>query len=170
MQRALTFGMLAGAVSLALMIAAMHLFGHSLLLGYLAMLVGLTFIFLGVKQYRDTVYGGVIRFGPAFAMGAAIAIVAGIAYALVWEGYLALTHYRFMDDYIASVLREQREAGASAAALAKQAAELDSLREQYRDPLFRLPMTFLEVAPVGLLVALVSALLLRNSRLLPATR
>jgi len=36
------------------------------------------------------------------------------------------------------------------------------------NPLFRLPMTFVEIFPVGLLIALVSAGLLRNPRFLPA--
>lgn len=169
MKTVATYGLLAGVVSIGLMLIAMIFISHSLVLGYVAMLTGLAFIFIGVRRYRDTVHGGIVRFAPAFAMGAAIALVAGIAYVLVWEVYLAATDYRFMDDYIASLLRDHRAAGASAASLAKETAELETLRVQYRDPLFRMPMTFLEVAPVGLLVALVSALLLRNPRVLPAT-
>ena len=38
----------------------------------------------------------------------------------------------------------------------------------YQSPLYRLPMTFAEIFPVGLLVSIVSAILLRNSRFLPA--
>ena len=43
-----------------------------------------------------------------------------------------------------------------------------AMAEAYRNPLFRLPMTFVEIFPVGLLIALVSAGLLRNPRFLPA--
>ena len=45
---------------------------------------------------------------------------------------------------------------------------MERLREQYANPVFRLPITFLEIFPVGLLITLVSAGLLRNSELLPA--
>ena len=38
----------------------------------------------------------------------------------------------------------------------------------YANPLFRLPITFTEILPVGLIVSLISALLLRNSRFMPA--
>jgi hypothetical protein len=38
----------------------------------------------------------------------------------------------------------------------------------YANPLFRIPMVFLEIFPVGFIVALISAALLRNPRLLPA--
>ena len=47
---------------------------------------------------------------------------------------------------------------------------MERFKQQYANPLFRLPMTFTEVFPVGVLVSLISAGLLRNSRFLPARR
>ncbi len=47
---------------------------------------------------------------------------------------------------------------------------LNQMRDEYANPLYRLPMTFLEIFPVGLIVALVSAALIRNARFLPAAR
>ncbi|HEX4695970.1 DUF4199 domain-containing protein [Sphingomonas sp.] len=169
----LIYGLLAGAV-LAAFVAAVGLLHHalafvaSLAFGYAVMLVAMSFIFVGVKRYRDLEGGGVIRFWRAFGLGLLIALIAGIAYALVWEAYLAATHYAFMDEYIATSLAKARGAGKSAADIAKMTADFDSMRAMYANPLYRLPMTFMEVAPVGLLVALFSAALLRNPRLLPA--
>ena len=40
--------------------------------------------------------------------------------------------------------------------------------KNYANPLYRLPITFVEMFPVGVLISLVSAALLRNSRFLPA--
>jgi len=137
--------------------------------GYLVMLVALTFIFVGVKRHRDVELGGVIKFGRAFALGLGIAIAAGVAYVAVWEIYLATTDYQFMDQYIAGIMRARQAQGLSAAALAEELAKLESMRTSYANPLLRIPMTFMEIFPVGLLVSLVSALLLRNSKLLPAT-
>jgi hypothetical protein len=54
------------------------------------------------------------------------------------------------------------------AAYQKAVAEMDAMRRQYANPLFRMPMTFIEIFPVGLLMAFVSAALLRNPRFLPA--
>ena len=175
MRYALTYGLLSGLVIIATMLTGLLLsdresFFSSEWFGYLVMLVALTFIFVGVKRYRDVERGGIIRFGPAFAMGLGIAAVAGLAYVAVWEAYLAATDYAFMDEYIAGALRARQAEGMTGAALAREAAELETLRSQYGNPLFRIPMTFLEIFPVGLLVALVSALLLRNPRLLPAAR
>ncbi len=175
MKYALTYGLLSGLVIIATMLSGIVLGGQdslfsSMWFGYLVMLVALTFIFVGVKRYRDIDHGGVIKFVPAFVLGLAIAAVGGLAYIIVWEAYLALTDYRYMDDYVAGILRAREAAGASAAAIAREAASLESMRVSYRNPLLRVPMTFLEIFPVGLLVALFSALLLRNPKLLPATR
>jgi Protein of unknown function (DUF4199) len=174
MRYALTYGLLSGLVVILTMITGIAFsdnesFFSSEWFGYLVMLVALTFIFVGVKRYRDVELGGVIKFGRAFAMGLGIAVAAGVAYVGVWEIYLAMTDYKFMDQYIAGIMRAREAQGLSAAALAEELAKLESMRTSYANPLFRVPMTFMEIFPVGLLVSLVSALLLRNSKLLPAT-
>jgi hypothetical protein len=176
MKYALVYVLLSGLVVAGVIVAGLAVGGHdsgifgTLWFGYLVMLVALTFIFVGVKRYRDVERGGVIKFLPAFLMGLGIAVCAGIAYACVWEIYLASTGYHFMDEYAAAIIRHRQAEGASAAELARVTAEMQAARESYANPLFRFPMTFLEIFPVGLLVALVSAALLRNPRLLPAAR
>jgi hypothetical protein len=127
-------------------------------------------IFVGVKRYRDVACGGVIRFGRALVLGIGIAVVAGVIYVIGWELYLALSGRDFMGDYSAAILKTMREEGAAQAAIDAQAAKLRELARMYASPLFRLPMTFVEIFPVGLVVALVSATVLRNPRVLPATR
>jgi len=175
MKYALLYGFLSGLVIILTMITGIVFSGResffsSEWFGYLVMLVALTFIFVGVKRYRDIERGGVIKFGIAIAMGLAIAAAAGVAYVGVWEIYLAMTDYKFMDQYIAGIMRAKQAAGISGAALAAEMAKLESMRANYANPLFRIPMTFMEIFPVGFLVSLVSALLLRNPRVLPATR
>jgi hypothetical protein len=169
----LTYGLISGVIIL-LGILATIVFnpgGHShgsVWLGYLIMLIGLSAILLAVKSHRDKALGGVIRFWPAFLIGLGVAVVATIAYAAVWEVYLAITHYRFMDEYTASMLAQKKAAGISGADYAKAVAQMEQMKASYANPLFRIPMTMAEIFPVGLLVALVSAALVRNSKFLPA--
>ncbi|HWA60968.1 MAG TPA: DUF4199 domain-containing protein [Caulobacteraceae bacterium] len=168
----LVYGLVSGLIVIFGILATMLVSGgaphSSVWLGYLIMLLALSVILVAVKRRRDEALGGVIRFGPAFLMGLGIAVVASIAYVTVWEVYLAVTHYSFIEHYTAGVLAAKRAAGVTGAAYAKVAAEMDAMRRQYADPLYRLPMTFMEIFPVGLLVALASAALLRNPRFLPA--
>lgn len=175
MKYILTYGLLSGLVIIATMVAGIAFseqgdFFSSAYFGYTVMLVALSFIFVGVKRYRDIERGGIVKFGPAFGVGLGIAAFAGVAYVIGWETYLAATDYRFMDEYIAGILKARQEAGVSAEAIAKELAKLEEMRVNYARPLFRLPMTFLEIFPVGLLVSLVTAALLRNPKLLPAQR
>jgi hypothetical protein len=173
MRYALIYGSLAGLVIISVMLTGIlaadgDSFFASMWFGFLVMLVAMTFMFVGVKRYRDIEHGGIIRFKPAFLMGLAIAAVAALAYILVWEAYLAATGYRFMDDYLAGIARDLQAQGMSAAEVAGEMAQHEWIRANYPNPLIRIPLTFTEIFPVGLLAALVSAGLLRNPKVLPA--
>jgi len=171
----LTFGVAAGVIIIAPMsLMALKLdTGHgayAMLLGYLTMILAFSLIFMGTKRYRDTALGGVIRFWPALGLGLGITVTASIIYVIGWEIALAATHYSFADSYGAAMLNAARAKGASPAKLAQVAAEAQAFRTQYADPLYRLPMTFIEVFPVGVVISLITAAVLRNSRILPARR
>jgi hypothetical protein len=173
MRYTLIYGAIAGAIAVALISAmiGMGLTGHddtAMWVSYLIMLIALSLIFVGVKRYRDVECGGVIRFGRAFLLGLGMATAAGLIYAIGWEIFQAASGYDFMAEYSASILDRMRADGATAAAIQAKAAEMRGFAESYRNPLFRVPMVFVEIFPVGLLVALVSAGLLRNPKLLPA--
>ena len=135
---------------------------------YLIMLIALSMIFVGIKRYRDQDLGGVIRFGTATLLGLGIAAVAGVVYVVVWEIYLAMTDYAFIDQYAQGVIAGKEAAGVSGPELEAAVESMENMQRQYSNPLFRLPMTFLEIFPVGLLITLVSAAILRNSKALPA--
>ncbi len=139
-------------------------------IGYTTMIVALSLIFVGVKRWRDTALGGVIKFLPAFLMGLGISAVAGVIYVVGWEITLAATNYSFMPVYVESVIEAERAKGVTGPELEAFIAQMRGLEAQYADPLFRMPLTFVEIFPVGLIISLVSAALLRNSRFLPARR
>jgi hypothetical protein len=169
----LTYGVIAGVIELALLGLSMGLVSdHGILgmaLGYLSMLIAMSLVFVGVKKYRDEHLGGVIRFWRAFAVGLGIAGVACLFYAIGWEFYLTLSGSDFMGEYMASALKDKAASGASAAELAAFKAEMADFAKMYENPLLRFLVTLSEIAPVALLVPLISALVLRNSHVLPAT-
>ncbi|MCA3255582.1 MAG: DUF4199 domain-containing protein [Alphaproteobacteria bacterium] len=139
-----------------------------MLIGYTSMLVALSFVFVGVKRHRDEALGGVIGFWPALGMGLAISLVAGVLYALAWEVTLAVTGLDYGAVWTKHMVEEARAAGKSAAEIAKIEADMAVFAAEYRNPLYRLPMTFLEITPVAALVSLATAAILRNPRVLPA--
>jgi hypothetical protein len=173
MRTVLTFGIAAGllvAVPMCLMVGtAEHgSAATSIFTGYLVMLLALSLIFFGVKRRRDREFGGVIRFMPALLTGLGISVVAGVIYVIGWEITLVMTDYAFVDAYSNATIEAARAKGASAADIAALVAEMDEFRRMYANPLIRVAFTFIEIFPVGLLISLISAALLRNSRFLPA--
>ncbi|MEZ5893572.1 MAG: DUF4199 domain-containing protein [Parvularculaceae bacterium] len=167
------YGAIAGSIVISVMIAGLVMSGgegpsSSAVFGYLVMIVALTLIFLGIKKHRDQNLGGVIKFGPAFILGLMIAGIAGLFYVIGWEGYTTLAHYDFAGDYANAMVEKAKAAGAEGEALQKAIDDAEAFRKSYADPLYRLPMTFIEIFPVGLVVALVSALVLRNPKAFPA--
>jgi Protein of unknown function (DUF4199) len=172
----LQFGTLAG------LIVAVPLFGIAttmqsqmpstlgVVIGILAMLVAFSFIFIAIKQERDRSGGGVIRFWPAFGMGLAITAIASVFYVVAWEAALAVTGMDFAGDYAASVIAQHQAQGASASEVAALSVKLEAFKADYANPFYRVAITLTEIAPVGIIVSLVSAALLRNARFLPARR
>jgi uncharacterized membrane protein YhaH (DUF805 family) len=174
LNRILKFGLIAGllaGVPLSIVVIAM---GHQdsmmsgMVIGYTIMLVALSTIFVAVKRYRDVDRGGVVRFWPALGMGLAISAVAGVIYVIAWESSVAIAHLDFASGYAQATVDQARAKGVSGAALAKVVADMEAFKLQYANPLFRWPMTFAEIFPVGVLVSLISAGLLCNSRFMPA--
>ncbi len=174
MKYALVYGGIAGAIiiSVACFVVALDLPGHfeTPWFGYLVMLVALSLVFVGVKRFRDVECGGVITFRRAFLLGLVMALAAASIYIIGWEIFLSVTGRDFMGEYTASTLEAMRADGAAPAAIEARAAEMQDFAASYRNPLVRIPVTFIEIFPVGLLVALASAALLRNPKFLAIPR
>ena len=162
-------GLIAGVPLSVIIVATRHEMGGMLgmVVGYLAMLIALTAIFIAIKRHRDVDLGGVIKFLPALGLGLGISLIAGILYTACWDATLAITHMDFAGGYARAMVADARAKGLTGAALAKVTAQAEAFRTQYGNPLYRWPMTFIEIFPVGVLVSLISAGLLRNPRFLP---
>ncbi|MBN8812279.1 MULTISPECIES: DUF4199 domain-containing protein [unclassified Sphingomonas] len=169
LRTALAYGAIGGLIAGGLLsIVVLNFEGavdqYGMAIGYLIMLIGLSTIFIAIKRQRDVTQGGVIRFLPAFGLGLGISLVAGIVYTLCWDAALHMIGIdAFVDKFAGGALQ-----GKTGAELASAKAELESFRATYHNPFLRLPITFSEIFPVGAIVSLVSAGLLRNSRFLPA--
>ncbi|MDF7775229.1 DUF4199 domain-containing protein [Sphingomonas sp. AOB5] len=170
---ALVYGWLVGAAIIGTTLVLLVTSGQdhadgSVFLGYLIMLVAMVLIFVGLKRYRDVEKGGVIRFLPALGVGMAISLMAALAYVVLWEVYMWATDYTFLDKFIATQTEIWRAQGMPAAELAKKVAEMDAMRVWYANPVWRMLITFMEIAVVTPVVPLISAALLRNPKFLPA--
>jgi hypothetical protein len=160
----IVFGLISGLIITAFMVYGTLMcynnadFDMGMAIGYASMIVAFSFIFVGVKNYRDKYNGGVISFGKAFKTGFYISLVASTMYVVVWliEYYVFIPD--FMEKYTAYVL-EKEAAGGS---VETSAADMEMYKEWYKNPLFVILLTYSEVLPVGLIISLISALILKR--------
>lgn len=173
----LVYGSITGATiigSMMLGIYAAQAGGNSFLaseaLGYSIMFIGFSMIFVATKKYRDQELGGVIKFKEAFRVGLGISLLSGVVYVLTWEVNLFVTDYVFITEYTDSIIEKAREAGVSENELESTIQKMEEMKVKYDNPVYRLPITFTEIFPMGLFMSLVSAGLFRNPNFLPSNK
>jgi hypothetical protein len=163
----ITFGLISGAISSLMMIGTMPFheqigFDKGMIIGYTTLVLSFMMVFFGVRSYRDNVAGGQISFGKAFQVGIFITLISCVCYVLTWQVLYRTVASDYGEKYSAYVLEKAKNAGASEAELQKQAAEMKKFWEMYQNPLVNVGFTFMEPLPVGLLITLISAAVLRT--------
>jgi hypothetical protein len=163
------FGLISGALSAGMMCATVP-FVHRLngsagyVLGYTTIVLSFLLVFFGIRSYRENVGGGTISFGRGFAIGISITLISCVFYVVTWEIVYFFFMPGFMDHYGDHAIEAMKASGASAAAVQAKVAEMKHLREMYKNPLINAAMTFIEPFPVGLLITLLSAVVLRKKK------
>lgn len=129
--------------------------------GYATMLLAFTAVFFGIRAYRDK-QGGALTFGRGLKIGLLIALITCAFYVIGWE----IVYWNFIPDfadrYAAMQIARMQAAGAPAAEIAKTKAEMAQFAKLYANPIYNVGMTLMEIFPVGLIVSLISAAILRR--------
>ncbi len=171
----LIFGLISGLIAGLLMWILMGSvntdvvnFDNGMILGYGTMIVALSLVFFGIKSYRDN-HGGHISFLKGLQVGILISLISAFCYAASWEIYYPLVGDEFMQKYTTYYLDKMKTDGASAIEIETARVESEKFMELYKNFFVRFGFSLMEILPVGVIVTLISAALLRKRELLPAT-
>jgi hypothetical protein len=135
--------------------------------GYGSMLVALAMVFFGIKSFRDNQNGKTIGFWKGAQVGILISLLASLVYAASWETYMQLNPQNtFIEEYTDHYIGKLKEKGASTEEIEKTRNEMASMTEMYKNPVIRFGMTLMEILPVGIIVTLLSAAILRKKEVL----
>lgn len=166
----LVFGLIGGAWLTIMMVYTIYLcytrddFEGNMLMGFAGMILAFALSFVGVKNYRDKYNGGNITFWKAFKIGMFIALIASTMYTVTWLiGYYIFIP-DFMDKYVAHTINIAASKGATAAELAELTDKMAKYKEMYKYPIMVVLLTYMEVLPLGLLVSLIAAFILKRKR------
>jgi hypothetical protein len=163
----LTFGLISGSIMVAMMFATLPFmdkigFDRGAIIGYTTMILAFMLVFFGIRSYRENVNEGHITFGRAFAVGILITLVACVCYVIAWQIIYFNFMPHFLDKYSAYLIEKARTAGATQQTIDAQVQEMKSFKEMYNNPFINAAFTFIEPFPVGLIVTLISAAILRK--------
>jgi hypothetical protein len=170
----LTYGLIAGAIVSVMMWITQPLLRNGtinlengMLVGYTTMVVSLSLVFFGIKSYRDLHLNGAIAFGSAFKVGVLIALMGSVMYAVSWEIYYNIVAPDFLEWYNQCQIDKMVKEGKTEEEIIKAKVDFEKFGELYKNPFIRFGMTMMEIFPVGLLITLASAGLLRKKEFLP---
>ena len=163
----LKYGIISGLIASVLMVATLpfeHRLGETVAyaLGYTVIVLSLLMVFFGVRSYRESVGGGWITFGRAFAVGISITVISCLFYVATWEVMYFKFMPGFMQEYGEHQVQQARAAGKDEAAIAAKIEEVKRMEKMYQNPFINAAFTFIEPFPVGLVISLLTAGVLRR--------
>lgn len=135
----------------------------SMIIGFTAMAVAFSFIFVGIKNFRDKQNGGILTFGKGFLIGFMISLIASTLYVITWAVEFHYFLPDFLDKYSAMQVKQLHESGITGAALDEALKNIETESYNYKhNPFFFAMYTYMEILPVGIIITLISALVLKK--------
>jgi uncharacterized protein DUF4199 len=161
-------GLISGGIVSALMGISIFIvdehrdYNTSMVIGYATMVLAFSLIFAGIKIFRDKYNGGVVSFGKAFLAGLYISLIASTIYVATWALEYKYVFPDFMEKYSAHMIKEVKASGAGEAQVAEKLKQMNAYSDMYKNPMFFTLMTYAEILPVGIIISLISALILKR--------
>jgi hypothetical protein len=126
-------------------------------LGYTVLIIIFSVMYLGMRKYRNEHLEGKISFLNAFKTGAWICFIASTIYVVIGLLY----YYLFIPDFV-DVFSEVVIRNSPAEEVDAVTAQMANFKEMYKNPLFAILISYIEVLPLGMIVALVSAFVVKR--------
>jgi len=142
-------------------------FESGMVYGYTSQIIAFSLIFVGVKNFRDKYNSGVVSFGKAFKVGLLITLVASTLYVISWLINFHFFMPDFYDKYFMRMLDQLKASGASTTTIAEKTTEMTKMKEWSKNEFFIIIMTYVEILPVGLILTLIAALILKRETAKP---
>lgn len=166
----LRFGLISASILVVMMLISLLSmrnqsmdFGAAEIFGYLTMLAALSMVFFGVRSWKNQQVDP-MTFKQGFLVGLYITLIASVIYVISWMVLSNWLAPDFADQYYNKFIEELKASDKPATEIDALVAKYEANKEMYKKPLVQIGMTFLEIFPIGLIVTLISALILRQKK------
>jgi hypothetical protein len=168
----LTHGLIAGVIVSLMILGSIPLwkrgilnFDNSEIVGYTTIVVAMSMVFFGIKSCRDYHFGGSISFWQGVKVGLMITLIGSVMYAVAWEVSQTLMP-DFSDRMWEHFADEAKNKAKDEAELKATVQQMETWKGLYKNPLMRFGITLTEIAPIGILITIISAAILRRKQVL----
>jgi len=167
----LTFGLIAGVILAAMMWATLPFIDRigperGMVIGYTTMVLSFMLVFFGIRSYRENFGDGKISFGRAFAVGILIVVISSVLYVISWEiMYFGVPG--FAEKFNAMFMAQAQKKGGTPEQIQAAIQQTKDFVSMYQNPFINAAFTLIEPFPVGLIVTLISALILKKKKSRP---
>lgn len=129
--------------------------------GYSTMVASLSFVFFGIKHYRDKVNNGAVSFGKALQIGLLISVLVGVGVGIADFIYSTFINPDFMAEYLDASIKTMKETLPPEEFETKKAALTQQMKD-YGSSGFMAALMFLTVVLIGFIISLISGLILQR--------
>ena len=136
-------------------------FSTSEIFGYATIILSLTFVFFGIKSYRDTANNGIVSFGKALKIGLLITLLTSVTFGLINVIYTEVINPEFSSEYYNYSIGKYRE-NLPKEEFQIKLKELESQKDLFSNPLVNFGIMGLTVFIIGFIISLISGLILQR--------
>lgn len=130
-------------------------------IGYASMVISLSFVFFGIKHFRDKENNGQISFKKALTIGVLISLITALAFGLLDVFYVEVINPEFMDQYYTNAVEELKNTLPTEEFELKY-KEMESQKEMFSNPIFTFAIMGMTVFVIGFIITLISSLILQR--------
>ncbi len=164
----LKFG-LYGAITICLLFVLAMSLGDGLdysaqeIIGYSSMIISLSFVFFGIKHFRDKQNNGLISFGQALKIGLLISLLTALAFGILDTIYTQFVNPDFATEYYTNYIEQLKET-VPADELDEAIATAESQKELFSNPIMAFLLMAFTVFVIGFIISLLSSLVLQRKQ------
>lgn len=147
--------------SLSLYIGEYFSYSAREVIGYTTMILSLSFIFFGIKHYRDQENGGVVSFGASLKMGVLISLIVSVVFGIIDVIYIEFINPEFMNEYYAHSV-ETLKNSVPPEEFPEKLKELEAQKELFSSSFMSFLVMSMTVFVLGFIISLISALFLQR--------